>query len=410
MNDTWLFDGTTWTQSIGAAPGPSSTGGMAYDASRGVTVLFGGANSHDAATAETWEFDGSAWAQRVPTVSPPAAIGSVAAYDSAIARVVTFGGVAGSEIVDPQSNETWIYNGSFWQHLFDPSAPSARSNVLSTYDSARDRIVMFGGFDASGLESDTWEFTGSNWLAIRVFNGPSLEGNYSPAMVFDSFRNKTVLFGTLDSGDAQTWEYDGSAWTHVTTAGTTGGSRANPTMVYDSDRHRIVMFGGTLLSGADPIVNDTWEYDGSTWTQIVTANSPPPRIHSAISYDPVRHRVVLFGGSSTTQLQDTWEYDGTNWVQVFPTQSPPVRDNATMTYDVARSTTVLFGGSVGSLLNDTWEYDGTTWTQLAPTEVPTARLGNGMLYDGKRDRVLILNGNDSNNAFDDDMWALRFGP
>ena len=50
--------------------------------------------------------------------------------------------------------------------------------------------------------------------------------------------------------------------------------------------------------------------------QITTAHSPGPRLDAAMAYDPMRHRIVLFGGYSANDAgfqATTWEYDGVDW-------------------------------------------------------------------------------------------------
>ncbi|MER3513473.1 MAG: hypothetical protein C4310_02960, partial [Chloroflexota bacterium] len=70
---------------------------------------------------------------------------------------------------------------------------------------------------------------------------------------------------------------------------------------------------------------------------------------------------------------DTWEWNGTTWTQRTPDPTPPPRRRHALTYDMARGAVVLFGGEGASgLLNDTWEWDGLAWTQpLAQTPTPT---------------------------------------
>jgi hypothetical protein len=65
---------------------------MAYDAARGVTVLFGGAYSNSSgANGETWEWNGTAWTWRA--VSGPAPRdGHAVVYDAARGVTVLFGG------------------------------------------------------------------------------------------------------------------------------------------------------------------------------------------------------------------------------------------------------------------------------------------------------------------------------
>jgi hypothetical protein len=76
-------------------------------------------------------------------------------------------------------------------------------------------------------------------------------------------------------------------------------------MAYNSDRQRVVLFGGA--SKDNPLLTETWEWDGSTWSQLHTATSPPGRQDTAMSYDMARKRMVLYGGSgSILDVQRTW--------------------------------------------------------------------------------------------------------
>ena len=91
---------------------------------------------------------------------------------------------------------------------------------------------------------------------------------------------------------------------------TTATSRYEHAMVYDASRQRVVLFGGNANGGR---VDDTWEYNGTTWTQAAPNSKPSARDQHALAYDSVRQRVVLFGGLSGVTLADTWEYNGTTW-------------------------------------------------------------------------------------------------
>ena len=52
-------------------------------------------------------------------------------------------------------------------------------------------------------------------------------------------------------------------------------------MAYDAATGQLVLFGGfDQQHGAD--LNDTWTWNGTTWTQLSPATSPParvPRLH-----------------------------------------------------------------------------------------------------------------------------------
>jgi hypothetical protein len=69
----------------------------------------------------------------------------------------------------------------------------------------------------------------------------------------------------------------------------------------------------------------------------------------------MRQRVVLFGGniSGVGFLGDTWEWDGTNWTQLTPSASPSARLAHAMAYHAARQRVVLCAG-IGAPGFDTW--------------------------------------------------------
>ena len=54
---------------------------------------------------------------------------------------------------------------------------------------------------------------------------------------------------------------------------------------------------------------DTWEWDGTAWTQRSPASAPSPQQGHAMAYDAARGRVVLFGGHDSFRRGDTWEWD-----------------------------------------------------------------------------------------------------
>ena len=163
-------------------------------------------------------------------------------------------------------------------------------------------------------------------------------------------------------------------------------------MAYDATRGRVVLFGG--LDGN--FRNDTWEWDGSTWSELSPPGSPSPRYGHAMAYNSVRGRVILFGGNDGRDCDDTWEWDGSTWSELSPPGSPSPRSGHAMAYNSARGRIVLFGGWDGiRRRNDTWEWDGSTWTELSPPGSPSPRTGHAMAYDVARDRVVLFGGNDA---------------
>jgi hypothetical protein len=124
-------------------------------------------------------------------------------------------------------------------------------------------------------------------------------------------------------------------------------------MTYDSHRGVVVLFGGRdngLTYPPQTVWNDTWVYDGQTWTPIATIGAPTPRYDFDMAYDPDRRVVVLFGGNDAAgvPLGDTWEFDGLAWAQRVPSNPDGMlpRTRHEMVFDPYRNRMVVIGGSV----------------------------------------------------------------
>ncbi|HLQ38766.1 MAG TPA: kelch repeat-containing protein [Planctomycetota bacterium] len=411
--DTWEFDGTNWAQMQVATSPPARLGhALAYDQARARTVLFGG-NGSPARLADTWEYDGTNWTPIATTTSPPAREYHALAHDPVRGRTVLFGGfdIPCSSCAPLWLADTWEYDGTDWTQIVAPTSPSARCSHAMTYDLASGATLLFGGADALFPLSDTWRVDGIHWTRITTAAWPSPRAGH--ALACDLGRGRTILFGGANSNGAfaDAWEFDGSNWNRITLSPPPRQSHA---IAHDPVRARTVLFGGLKLLQANTYtvapVDDTWEYDGASWMQRITANSPTARFGHAFAHDSGRSRTVLFGGSANffTNLGDTWEYDGTNWRQITTTVSPPARIYSALAHDVARGRLVLFGGMGNfSRLGDTWEYDGTQWTQSATTTSPQARSSHALAFDAARARTVLFGGLDfqsGNQVVFGDTW------
>lgn len=219
-----------------------------------------------------------------------------------------------------------------------------------------------------------------------------------PRMAYDLTRARTVMFGGWNAplGTVvfrDTWEWDGTSWSNRMPA-VSPPERDDHAMCFDLVRGRTVLFGGEDFNFN--LLTSTWEWDGTAWHNPQPALSPPGRVGGPMCFDLARSVAVLFGGSGATSfLADTWEWNGTLWRQVNTANAPSPRGHHAMAYDVARGRVVLFGGESNlTLQNDTWEYDGTDWTQVATDGAPTARVDHGMAFDMARGRVVLFGGAD----------------
>ena len=211
-------------------------------------------------------------------------------------------------------------------------------------------------------------------------------------MVFDASSGDVLLFGGGNDDGVlnETWTWDGTDWTQQHPS-TSPPARAQPGIAFDQARGEVVMFSGN----GGGYLTDTWTWDGSTWTKEHPSTKPQGRNYTAMAYDAARGVTVLFGGNiyPNGQLNDTWTWDGTDWTQQSPPVSPSPRLAMGFVYDDTRSEALMFGG-IGSEgdLNETWTWDGATWTRLSPHPSPSRRWEFAMAYDGSRGRAVVFGG------------------
>ncbi len=311
------------------------------------------------------------WSQRVPQTPPPPRYSPGLAFDSTRGVTVLFAGDSGSADL----SDTWEWNGTSWTQRAPASIPPPRNSHGLAFDSARSVTTLCGGITyQSGYLADTWEWDGTTWIQRSPANSPPARAFH--AMAYDAARGEIVSFGGSNSSGYQgsTWVWDGTNWTQRSPA-TSPSPRYLTAMAYDAQRQRVLLFGGR--DGASSYPADTWEWDGTNWTRRFPANSPAGRHHHALSFDQLRGRVVLFGGLSSAGavLGDTWEWDGTTWLLRQPQSAPSPRRLYGLAYDSARARTVLFGGTAGANgsrvgLNETWEYFHPTPATAVPFGTP----------------------------------------
>jgi hypothetical protein len=181
-------------------------------------------------------------------------------------------------------------------------------------------VILYGGENAdSGFLADTWQWDGTVWTELTIA-GPTPGGRYGHSMA--TLGNQVILFGNV-GGPTDTWAFDGTSWTQVSVVGPTGDpgglsdSRGFQTMATLDGQ--VILFGGE--QDANHILNDTWAWNGTTWTELTVANPPPPRFHAGMT--TFQNQIVLFGGAGVIPanpwFNDTWAWDGTTWNELATT-------------------------------------------------------------------------------------------
>jgi hypothetical protein len=302
--------------------------------------------------------------------------------------------------------------------LAAPGLPAARQGACFVYDAGRQKAVLFGGYSGV-LRNDTWTFDGTRWSPTAPSQSPPAREGAGSA--YDPDIGKMIIFGGIGGsvdgisgleifGD--TWSWDGTNWTEISTGDPTGmtqpGLREYPAMAYDPNHHQVILFGGWNGNYAQ-YLNDTWAFDGQSWTQLHPPNLPAGRSNAAMAFDPVLGQLVLFGGSSVTGgvMGDMWTWTGSNWVQLNPTVLPQRRYSPSLTLDESNGRLVLFGGvsASGSAINDTWTWDGSSWQIQSPSRPPAGRSKPAATYLPTIGRIVLFSGVVTGFEFLQDTWA-----
>lgn len=274
--------------------------------------------------------------------------------------------------------------GLNWRRVNTPNLPEHLIGQAAAYDSGRGVTVLFGGnnpFTGAGFSPDTWELTGAIWSKPD----PSLRPHRrrGSAMAYDSHRGVCVLFGggtnifESDIPFNDTWEWDGTVWTERRSDNPSAADGPPPLdyplMAYDAHRKRTVLIAGSERMGNEIKAADrTWEWDGEVWTAHLSQPAPVPRSGTAMVYDSARRVVLLFGGAGGRPLGDTWTWDGVTWKMVA-TGGTIAREDHAMAFDERRKVVVLFsgaadlGGVSSTAIAETSEWNGSSWTPLGIT-------------------------------------------
>lgn len=295
------------------------------------------------------------WKEKFPKEAPSPRFGHAMAYDSIREKVILFGGMGESN--SDLKNDTWKWDGSDWEQLFPLDSPDPRVHHHMVYDSGRDKIIMFGGSDGKGLDfNDLWEWDGHNWIKRDDIPEPKPKKRRAFGMAYDNISGRIYIFGGYKAiGDDwldDFWYFDGSSWTHINQLGQPKPSeRAQVRMEFDESRNVIFLHGGHYRSGN--ILNDSWIWHGDDdqayWEELDPVQSPSKYTGFAMEYMRNEGVIVKFGGETAPDVakNETWIWNWQNWdeLKYDNLPDPPApREGARMAYEIKRKNIVMFGG------------------------------------------------------------------
>ena len=209
-----------------------------------------------------------------------------------------------------------------------------------------------------------------------------------PVFAYDAGHRQIVLLNFRD----QTWLWSNNQWTqaHPPVAPP---RRTGAAFAWDPAMSAVLLFGGQAY-GDQTLLNDTWAWNGSRWTEVGKGGQAPPASFVSIAtYDPVRREMVLvqsdihFG----TPIQ-LWTWDGVAWRQ-RSVAGGPTSPVAAIAFEPRTRTVIAIAGECSGFecRSQTWNWDGTTWHQLTPAHEPGFAFYNmSLVPDPRSGRLLLL--------------------
>jgi hypothetical protein len=308
------------------------------------------------------------------------------------------------------------------------SFPTTLSGAAIAYDPSREEVVVFGGRHplTNQMIAETWIWDGAAWtLQQPPVTPPAREG---AALAYDPVHQQMLLFGGIDPNSEQifndTWLWDGRAWTELHPPAAPAG-RIGPGLAADLNHKIVVLFGGLVGTGrTSQYGNDTWLWDGATWSLVAPSHLPAAALDPQLDYDPIQNQVVFTAWpGSSDQLICRWAWTGQDWEETCLPSAPSARYGQAFAFDAARNQAVVFGGrdarpdSHSDYLTDTWTGGAEGWTQvqavLPETQTPprstvicatilnekggvgrlSSLVSSRLVYDAARARMLLFTQN-----------------
>ncbi|MBI5711715.1 MAG: hypothetical protein HZC42_15640, partial [Candidatus Eisenbacteria bacterium] len=367
---------------------------------------------------------GQTWVHLMPTGAPPLPRdGHSAIYDAGSNRMTVFGGRGDSGPLD----DVWVLTNAdgtggtpAWIHLAPGGqVPGARANHSAVYDPGSNRMVIFGGDDATGPTpasfDDVWVLTNANglggtpgWTLLAPSGGPPA-ARAGHSGVLDAASNRMVVFGgDTNAGGCggernDVWVLTNAtgadvgtpAWTQLSPAGGPPSARTGHQASYDAADNRMTVLGGLVPCGASNlevwVLSDANGVGSPAWTQLSPAGSTPSpwSLYRSV-YDPTGNRLTVFGGAIGGTRSDTvMTLSGANglagapvWSDRTPYSGPP-RARTLHSAVQADLRMIAFGGlSDSGRLNDVWvleEMEARVLDVTPPAGPPARTLTTGFV-------------------------------
>ncbi len=263
---------------------------------------------------------------------------------------------------------------------------------------------------------------------------------FGHSAVMDTTADRILVFGgntgSLVNNEVTntvyTFDITTNDWAILATAGTDIPiARSGQSAVFDPQFNRMIIYGGR--DAGQTVLNDTYILDLSVtpalWSKAPLSYDVPARWQATAIFDPVRKRMVIFGGmTANNELTDElWALPLTEssminkrWAKIFPENeagSDLARTALVMVYDPDTDRVVITSGwdplsSTETFYNSTYTFDLTTgfWSLVTPgPDIPQARRNASGVYDTVNRQMVLFGGDsgaDNNSVPMNDLYAL----
>ena len=355
---------------IPAPPDSSWNGTLVVDTRRHRLILQGGLDRQGIRLSATRSYDiaTSSWEVLVAPIAPAPRSAYSIAYDHARDRVLMFGGLY------PRTSSDWFgdlwardsRDGSWSEITPEGPLPAPRAGAQLVEDEQRSRFLLVGGWQSypPPLPTEIWQLSTDppRWTPLATEGTPP---DRVDAAFLDEARERLIVHGAvMQTFEIGEWELSlrgPATWRRLPVA-----DGAKPPelcgFAFDRARDRAVIFGG-YTGSLDPVIrhDELWGFslalDTVKWERFSKPNQSIDRFFSymnrgGVAVDPVRDRLVSFGGYGSTLLE--WEMSDVAtsislagppiWTEQIPEFGgpPPTFDRA-LVYDPIRDSFVLFG-------------------------------------------------------------------
>jgi hypothetical protein len=401
----------------GEAPSPRFGHSAAYDSVGDRLIVAGGAIVSvsepwgTSYTGEVWAFDLAhfIWSRIEPAGEGPGPFFARASFvDPPTGDLLLFG------LLDTLYHEIGDWRlqlhpePRWWRMPIGGVSPGPCLPALS-YETAADRFLCVPGgrepTDALNVFSLSMR-PEAHWSALG--HGVWPRARFGHASVLDAAGDRAMIFGGVGSWSNylnEVWSVSLAApdkWELITPKGEAPPPRHEPAGIYDPLRRRMVVFGGWTFESN--FFDDVWELtmDGDpTWRRVQPEGDGPSgrRGHIAV-LDPLRDRMIVFGGyDGTLYLNDTWALElaePMRWQRLVTVGGPPPgRWEPDAAYDPARDRIVAHGGAAESRsLSDTWALSlrDLEWSGVETTNEGPRLARARAICDPVRDRTIGFGG------------------